>query len=82
IRNDFYGPTITVAGLLTAQDILAQLKDVDLRGEYLCMTEAVLRRDNDRFLDDITRSEFEERLGKPLRLISDGFDLMDAMLGR
>jgi len=82
IRNDFYGPTITVAGLLTAQDILAQLKDVDLKGEYLCMTEAVLRRDNDRFLDDVTRAEFEEKLGKPLRLTSDGFDLLDAMLGR
>ena len=46
------------------------------------MTEAVLRRDNDRFLDDMTRAEFEEKLGKPLRLTADGMDLLDAMLGR
>ena len=82
IRNDFYGPSITVAGLLTAQDILAQLKDVELKADFLCMTEAVLRRDNDRFLDDVTREEFEEKLGKPLRLTNDGMDLLDAMLGR
>ena len=82
IRNDFYGPSITVAGLLTAQDILAQLKGADLKGKNLCMTEAVLRRDNDRFLDDMTRAEFEARLGKPLRLNGDGMDLLDAMLGR
>ena len=82
IRNDFFGPTITVAGLLTAQDILAQLQGKELKGDCLCMTEAVLRRDNDRFLDDMTRAEFEEKLGKPLRLTADGMDLLDAMLGR
>lgn len=82
IRNDFFGPTITVAGLLTAQDILAQLKGKELKGSCLCMTEAVLRRDNDRFLDDMTRAEFEEKLGRPLRLTADGMDLLDAMLGR
>ena len=82
IRNDFYGPSITVAGLLTAQDILAQLKDAELKADFLCMTEAVLRRDNDRFLDDVTRAEFEEKLGMPLRLTEDGMDLLDAMLGR
>ena len=82
IRNDFYGPSITVAGLLTAQDILAQMKEVEIKADFLCMTEAVLRRDNDRFLDDVTREEFEDTLGKPLRLTNDGMDLLDAMLGR
>ena len=82
IRNDFYGPSITVAGLLTAQDILAQMEEVEIKADFLCMTEAVLRRDNDRFLDDVTREEFEDKLGKPLRLTNDGMDLLDAMLGR
>ena len=32
IRNDFWGPTITVAGLITGQDLLAQLEGLDLGG--------------------------------------------------
>ena len=82
VRNDFYGPTITVAGLLTAGDILAQVPRSSIGGKWLIMTEAVLRREGDRFLDDVTREEFEERLGVPLRLTTDGADALDAILGR
>ena len=30
IRNDFFGEKITVAGLITGQDLIAQLKDKPL----------------------------------------------------
>ena len=82
IRNDFFGPSITVAGLLTATDILNQVKKEDIRGNCLIGTEAMLRRDGDRFLDDVTKDEFEERLGLPLRTTTDGADFLDSLLGR
>ena len=41
IRNDFFGEMITVSGLLTGQDIMAQLKDRDL-GEKLLLPQNVL----------------------------------------
>ena len=42
----------------------------------------MLRRDGDRFLDDVTREEFEQRMGLPVRTDEDGADLLDAILGR
>lgn len=46
--NDFFGETITVAGLLTAQDIMAQLKDKPL-GTELLLTKSMIMRDSDIF---------------------------------
>ncbi len=82
IDNDFYGRSITVAGLLTAGDILRQVPRDSLVSDRLLLSETMLRRDGDRFLDDVTREEFEQRLGVPVRTVSDGADLLDAMLGR
>ena len=81
VRNDFFGPTITVSGLLTATDILAQVSRDDIRADRIILPESVLRRDGDRFLDDITKEEFEQRIGLPVRTDEDGADLLDAILG-
>ena len=35
IRNDFFGETITVSGLITGQDLVAQLKERKEAGEDL-----------------------------------------------
>ena len=82
VRNDFFGPTITVSGLLTATDILAQVRREDVMGDRIILPESVLRRDGDRFLDDVTKEEFEERMGLPIRTNENGGDLLDAVLGR
>lgn len=81
IRNDFFGDTITVTGLITAQDLIAQLKGRDL-GDELLISSAMLRRDSDVFLDDLTVSDVERELGVPLRSsASDGYELLDAIMG-
>ena len=81
IRNDFFGETITVSGLITAQDIIAQLKDKEL-GTELIIPPNMLKRDSDLFLDDLRVSDVEEALGITLRTSgSDGFELLDAIMG-
>ncbi len=80
IRNDFFGESITVAGLITAGDLIAQLKGKDL-GERLLISKAMLRSGEDVFLDDLTVSDVEKALG--IRIIAvenDGYDLLDAMM--
>ncbi len=80
IRNDFYGESVTVAGLLTGLDILAQLKDKNL-GEAVLLSEACLRYD-DAFLDDMTREQLSGALGVPVvRTAIDGYTLLDTILG-
>ena len=81
IRNDFFGETITVTGLTTAQDLIAQLKGKDL-GDELLISSAMLRRDSDVFLDDLTVSDVEKELNVKLTSTnSDGYELLDAIMG-
>lgn len=81
IRNDFWGPTITVAGLITGQDLLAQLEGLDL-GSELLIPANMLRHEQDRFLDDLTLEQVQETLGVPaLPMENDAFELLARMLG-
>lgn len=81
IRNDFFGERITVAGLLTAQDIIKQLKE---RGYYknLLLPQCVLKADEPVFLDDMKLSELEETLQVKAQVVkSSGRDLFLDLLG-
>lgn len=61
VKNDFFGHTITVAGLLTATDIINTLKDKEL-GSYLILPDVMLRHQTDTFLDDLTIGDVEKAL--------------------
>ncbi len=81
ILNDFFGHTIDVSGLITGQDLIAQLREREL-GDYLLITQNMLRREEMDFLDDITLAEASRALGVPIYpLEQDGGVLCDAMLG-
>jgi putative radical SAM enzyme (TIGR03279 family) len=80
IRNDFFGELITVSGLLTGQDILAQLKGQAL-GEKLLLPQNILKSGEAVFLDDMTLSELEKALQVPIDIVkSSGQDFLDAIL--
>ncbi len=81
IKNEFFGERITVAGLLTARDIINQLKDKPL-GEKLILPGVMLKQDEDVFLDDVTLSELAEKLGVRAEAVAsnDGFELLGALL--
>ena len=82
IRNDFFGECITVSGLITAQDLIAQLKDQEL-GEELLLPCNMLRSGEDVFLDDLTVADVEKALQTKLRIVeSDGCDFVRAVSGR
>lgn len=81
IVNDFFGHTITVAGLVTGGDLVRQLKDKYL-GERLLISQNMLRREEMDFLDDVTLEQASNALGLPIYPVEqDGFALWDAMSG-
>lgn len=82
IVNNFFGESVTVAGLLTGQDVLAQLKEKPL-GEELIYPAVMLKADEEIFLDDMTPTELSKALGGiPLRACrSDGAELIKTLLG-
>jgi len=80
IRNDFFGELITVSGLLTGQDILAQLKDKKL-GDKVLLPQNVLRSGETVFLDDMTVAQLEKTLQVPIDIVkSSGRDFVEAIL--
>ena len=80
ITNDFFGDTITVSGLITAQDIMNQLKDKDL-GETLYIPRNMLKADEEIFLDNITLEELQNKMNiEIIPCLNEGKDLIDKIL--
>lgn len=76
IRNDFFGPRVSVAGLITGQDLVAQLKGRAL-GERVLISANMLRDGGDVFLDDYTPQQVAEAIGVPVVPVEiDGADLL------
>lgn len=81
ITNYFFGEMITVSGLITGQDLVAQLMDKRL-GDRLLLPENILRSGEDVFLDDLHVGDVEKALQVPVNIVkSSGYDFVDAILG-
>lgn len=81
IKNDFFGHTITVAGLITGVDLMGQLKDKEL-GDELLISRTMLRSEGDLFLCDSSLKDVEERLGvRVIPVAQDGASFVEALLG-
>ena len=81
IRNDFFGTTITVAGLVTGGDLIRQLEGRPL-GRRLLIPSVMLRSGESIFLDDVTVKQVEKALQVPVDIVkSSGYDLVESIIG-
>ena len=85
IRNDFFGETITVSGLITGKDLVKQIKERQDNGEelgrILNIPSNMLRIGEQVFLDDMTVAEVETKLGmKLIPVESGGKDFIEAII--
>ena len=79
VENRFFGERITVAGLLTGQDLYRALKKEDL-GEVVYISRSTQRADEDVFLDDMSLLELQQALGVPVRTLeNDGEAFVEAL---
>ena len=80
IVNNFFGPEITVAGLVTGGDLIGQLRGKPL-GQRLIIPRTMLRAESGVFLDDLTTDDAAAALGVPLTPCESGGDgLLDCIL--
>ncbi|MBQ6601410.1 MAG: DUF512 domain-containing protein [Clostridia bacterium] len=81
IKNDFYGHSVTVAGLVTGGDLINQLKDKEL-GEMLIIPDVMLRSEGDLFLDNVSLEEAKKQLGVEICTVrsDSGFELIKEIL--
>lgn len=81
IDNDFFGKNITVAGLLTATDLLSQLKTKPL-GTTLFLTRNMLESEGKQFLDSITLETLSKELNIEIKPVcNDGQEFLNNILG-
>ena len=81
IRNDFFGEKITVAGLVTGQDIINQLRNKEIAKELL-IPSSMLRFERDLFLDDVSVEEIEKELGVKVTITEPtGYNLIETLRG-
>jgi len=83
VVNDFFGGSVTCAGLLTGKDILKTLESRrDTLGEALLLPSVAFKEDEDIFLDDFRLEELSARLGHPvLKVGATARALVSAVLG-
>jgi putative radical SAM enzyme (TIGR03279 family) len=66
VENEYFGPTVTVAGLLAGRDILRALSGSGERGSRegdVVLVPAEALNADDRFIDDLSRAELLQGLG-------------------
>ena len=68
IINNYFGTSVTVAGLVTAGDMIEQLQGV--KTDAFVIPDNMLREFTDTFLDNKTVKEVEDALGAPFIVVS------------
>jgi putative radical SAM enzyme (TIGR03279 family) len=77
VVNEYFGETVTVAGLLGGRDILRALGE-GAAGDLVLLPAEALNAD-DRFIDDLSKAELTEALG-PAEIRS-GYEVTEALRG-
>ncbi len=80
VANRFFGETVTVAGLLTAQGVVDALQGREV-GEVVCLPKAMLDSEGRRTLDDRSPEWMEAQVGAPLVFVKQVGDILGGVLG-
>ncbi len=68
VENKFFGPTVTVTGLLTGRDVLKTIVG-KTKADCLLVPDITLRDGDDVFLDNVSLKDMEESLGMHVKVI-------------
>jgi len=81
VKNEFFGETVDVAGLVVGSDIIKNLRENDI-GDEILIPAQMLRYDRDKFLDDVLVSDIENIFNKKVRIVENtGEDFIKGVLG-
>jgi putative radical SAM enzyme (TIGR03279 family) len=67
VENDYFGPDIVVAGLITGRDVLAARDQID--GDFVVLPATALKSDEPVMLDGTRLEDLERGLGLPVRAV-------------
>jgi len=76
VKNDFFGSTVTVTGLLTGVDMINTLKKQKEMGDVILLPPNCINQDG-LFLDDVTPQDVENEFKR--KVIIGSYDLVDSL---
>ncbi len=80
IKNKFFGESVTVTGLLTAEDITRKVRSIDLNKYDKIVIPSIVLNDEKKFLDGIKFKDFIKNLNEyNMKLVHDIEDLMEVI---
>ncbi|MBU6185751.1 MAG: TIGR03279 family radical SAM protein [Synechococcales bacterium] len=74
LQSEYWGQSLTVTGLLTGYDLIHGLQGREL-GDKILLPSVMLKHGEDRFLDDMTLSEVQSQVNKPIQIV-DGIPML------
>ena len=77
VISTYWGKNITVAGLITSEDLINSVKDVD--ADYIIVPKIMLKPYSDLFLDGTSMSEVVSRTGKNFFISEDNYSVADVI---
>ncbi len=79
VKNDFWGDSVTVAGLLTGNDVIAQVRPGV--AEAIFLSRCCFKETEDAMLDGVTLEELGQALGVPCyKAAADGYELIQMLV--
>jgi len=79
IENHFFGPQVTVTGLVVGQDLCNQL-DPQKIGDFLILPDVMLKQDEDLFLDDLSLDALARHLKTRVAVVKGPHQLLEVLL--
>ena len=75
VKSNYWGQDITVAGLITTEDLINSLKDK--KGDFVVIPSVMLRPYSEDFLDGKTLSYVKEKTGKEFFVINNIYSMKE-----
>src|SRR5205823_1182245 len=79
VVNKFFGPEVTVAGLLCGQDVLTTLEEHGNLGNLVLLPRVMLDNEGTRFLDDVTVADFKAQLPTRVEFVRNAQETIGAI---
>ena len=77
VKSTYWGKNITVAGLITSEDLINAVKDIE--ADYIIIPSIMLKPYTDLFLDGISMSEVRERTDKNFFITENNYSVCEVI---
>ena len=77
VKSTYWGENITVAGLITSEDLYETIKDVDV--DYIMVPSIMLKPYSDLFLDGESMSNMIKRTGKNFFIVKNNYSISEVV---